>query len=127
MLEEAERGVGDCEETLVVPDDEGVVELLCSGESGEIPWLEDHVRLKEVQGVGAHVTAFVDVFWVSTCGNSSVGGNASVEGIDVAECIHIDLEVGEGYVGTRLEGGRIAACVDVKGMYRRKDGVCVDA
>lgn len=52
MLEEAEGGRSDCDEGLVVPDNEGVVELFCDCESGYIPWLETDVRREEVEGVG---------------------------------------------------------------------------
>lgn len=50
LLEEAEGGRGDCKGALLVPDDERIVELLCNRERGEIPWLEDHVRLYKMQG-----------------------------------------------------------------------------
>ena len=92
MLEEAEGGRGDCERALVVPDDEGVVELLCNCKCGEIPWLEEKVRLDELQGrQSTYVTALVDIFGVPTGGDGSVGGNARVDRIDGTERIDIDL------------------------------------
>ena len=77
---------------MFVPDDEGIVELFCDCKRGEIPWLEEKVRLDELQGRrSTYVAALVDVFGVPTGGNGSVGGNAKVDGIDVAERIDIGL------------------------------------
>ena len=74
-----------------------------------------------------HVSTLIDVLGVATGSDGSVGGNAKVDGIDVAEGVDIGFEVGERLVRTGLEGGIIATCADVKGVNGRKDGVCVDA
>ena len=39
LLEECERGGGDVERALGLPDDECVVELLGDGHGGQVPWL----------------------------------------------------------------------------------------
>ncbi len=39
LLEECERGGGDVERALGLPDDERVVELLGDGHGGQVPWL----------------------------------------------------------------------------------------
>ena len=70
-----------------------------------------------------HVPALIDVLLVATGSDGGVGGDARVDGVDVAERVDIGLEVRERLVRARLECGSVAAGVDVKGVYGSEDRV----
>lgn len=52
LLEEGERGIGDIEGALRLPDDESIVELFRDGQGGEVPRLSSHKhKLKLTQTI----------------------------------------------------------------------------
>ena len=71
----------------------------------------------------AYVSIVVRIFRITTGSHSSVRGDATVDAIDRTEGVDVNLEVGERLVRARLEGGSVAAGLNIEGMNRCEDGV----
>jgi hypothetical protein len=92
VLEERKRYIGDCDRSLLLPDVDSIVELLCRGESSEIPG----------------VSVIVDVFNVSSNSDGTALRDALVD-VPRAERVGNRLVVGKGFVTAWLESGSITA------------------
>ena len=108
VLEEGKGGRGDRDGTLLLPDVDGIVELLGGGESGEVPG----------------VAGVVNILGVATNGGGLTGGAAIV---DTPEAHRVDngLVVGKSTVAAGLEGFGIATGSGVKVVDGSQDGVDV--
>lgn len=92
VLEERKRYIGDCDRSLLLPDVDSVVELLCRGEGSEIPG----------------VSVVVDVLNVSSNSDGTALRDALVD-VPRAERVGNGLVIGKGLVTAWLESGSVTA------------------
>ena len=72
-----------------------------------------------------YVATVVDILGVATSRNRGGGGNAVVDCVDGTERVDVDLQVREGFVGARLEGGSITARIRIERVDGGENGVRV--
>ena len=65
----------------------------------------------------------VAILGVTTGSDRGGGSNATVDGVDGAERVDVDLEVSEGLIRARLEGDCIAARSRIESVNGGEDGV----
>lgn len=96
---------------MLLPDVEGVVELLGGGQGVEVP----------------RVAVVVAVFRVSADCNSGRLGDTVVDRVDGTERIYDDLVAGKGFVTAGLESRRVAGCGRVEVVDGGEDNVGITA
>jgi len=102
VLEEGKRQGRDGDRTLLLPYDDGVVELLGGGEGGEVPG----------------VSVVVDVLGISANSDGTTLSNVPVDAVDGPERVDDGFVVRKSLVAARLEG----VCVAANGRVKVVDG-----
>ena len=72
-----------------------------------------------------YVSVIVLIFRVTSDSDSRCGVDTRVDGVNRAKRVDVNLEIGQRLVGARLEGNRIASCINVPCVDGCKDGVRV--
>jgi hypothetical protein len=70
-----------------------------------------------------YVSVIVYIFRVTSDSDSGRGADTRVDGVNRAKRVDVNLEIGQRLIRARLEGNRIASCINVPGVDGCKDGV----
>jgi hypothetical protein len=126
ILEEGKRDWSNRDRANLLPLVDGIIKLLGSSESVEVPtrlvWLILDFR-NEIDSPG--VTVVVRVLGISANSNTRALSDALVDVVDGAERISDDLVVSKSLVTAWLEGGRIARSSRVENVNAGQDRVCI--
>jgi hypothetical protein len=126
ILEEGKRDRCDRNRADLLPLVNGIVKLLSSSKSVEVPtrsvWFMIHSQEK-IDSPG--VTVVVRVLGISANSNTRALSNTLVDVVDGTERISDDLMVGKGLVTARLESGRITRGSRIEDVDAGQDRVCI--
>jgi hypothetical protein len=126
ILEERKRDRSDRDWANLFPLVDGIIELLSSSKSVEVPtklvWLIFDFR-NWINSPG--VTVVVRVLGISANSNTRALSNTLVDVVDGAEGISDDLVVSKSLVTAGLESGRIARGSRIEDVNASQDRVCI--